>query len=46
MAKCPSCNREGPDGDGCPTCPGFWYQDESITKDDPELQEWLEGEVN
>lgn len=22
---CPSCHAEGVDGEGCPTCPGFWY---------------------
>ena len=26
MGTCPSCNKEGQVGDGCSTCPGFWYE--------------------
>ena len=23
--RCPNCQQEGPVGDGCPECPGFWH---------------------
>jgi len=22
---CPACNESGPDEEGCPRCPGFWF---------------------
>ena len=26
-ATCPACHRVGNEGDGCPYCPGFWYEE-------------------
>jgi hypothetical protein len=30
ISKCPMCDKEGPEEDGCPNCPGFWFTTEKV----------------